>query len=865
MKYLPTLEGEEKLERLMRNLGRKAYLRSAWKNREQGREASNRPSIIAMKRGIEPVAELLIKKMEEANSGKAGRRSVASQLLEGLDMYVVAFLGIKVLLDRISQNDALQTTALNVGRALEAESELSKLAAHDKNRFEATHLHLKRKRTTNPGLRRAVFMHAVEESQKVERTKWSLEDKVHTGEFVIYAIIEASGMFFLRKKAHKAKGKKSFVYTVRPTMDCVEKLDNMHQKLALLCPQYFPTIIPPKPWTGVFDGGYHTNYVTPLTLIKSPVKAYLQEVDEIIKSGGMEEVTTAINTMQNTAWQVNSQVLSVMQEIFEQQGDTSVADLPAREPSPLPRCPICGATLEESSRTNPHPCFDQNPEALTEWCIDAAEIYKANATLFSHHIQFRRLMGVCRLFKDYEKIYFPYQMDFRGRVYTVPSDLSPQGSKISKGLLRFAEGKPLGSDEAVRWFFIHGANTWGEDKVNFDQRVAWVHENEERILSCAADPIADQWWADADSPWCFLAWCFEFAGYKEQGLDFVSHLPIALDGSCNGIQIFSLLLRDPEGAKAVNVLPSEAPQDVYAMVAERTLQKLKDKAVNGEVEVRRKKVKEYEDEPAVLYNEREEARKWLSWGINRKTTKRQVMVLPYGGTQQSCREYTQEYLEDRIMDARKKGQKLKWDGNPFMGTLFLSNLIWESIGETISSPQIAMRYLQQIAGIVTSEGLPTNWTTPCGMPVMQRYRKLDALRIKTKMGDKIIRMTIQVQTEEIDAARQRSAISPNFVHSLDAAALQRTVTRSVREHGIKDFAMIHDSYGTHAADTPVLARTLREVFVGMFGGEKNLLKEFTDEVLKVVTDPKKLKEVPELPALGSLEVNKVLESEFFFA
>jgi DNA-directed RNA polymerase len=76
--------------------------------------------------------------------------------------------------------------------------------------------------------------------------------------------------------------------------------------------------------------------------------------------------------------------------------------------------------------------------------------------------------------------------------------------------------------------------------------------------------------------------------------------------------------------------------------------------------------------------------------------------------------------------------------------------------------------------------------------------------------------------------------------------------------------MIHDSYGTHAADTPALARILREVFVGMFGGGHNLLEEFTKEVVQVLDEDKK-QELPELPELGSLDVSKVLEAEFFFA
>lgn len=50
-------------------------------------------------------------------------------------------------------------------------------------------------------------------------------------------------------------------------------------------------------------------------------------------------------------------------------------------------------------------------------------------------------------------------------------------------------------------------------------------------------------------------------------------LPVHQDGSCNGLQHYSALGGDPLGAKSVNVLPSDRPQDVYsdvcAMVEER--------------------------------------------------------------------------------------------------------------------------------------------------------------------------------------------------------------------------------------------------------------------------------------------------------
>jgi DNA-directed RNA polymerase len=44
---------------------------------------------------------------------------------------------------------------------------------------------------------------------------------------------------------------------------------------------------------------------------------------------------------------------------------------------------------------------------------------------------------------------------------------------------------------------------------------------------------------------------------------YVSHLPVHMDGSCNGLQHYAALGRDEAGGRAVNLLPSNTPQDVY--------------------------------------------------------------------------------------------------------------------------------------------------------------------------------------------------------------------------------------------------------------------------------------------------------------
>ncbi|MDO3385991.1 hypothetical protein QWI17_09095, partial [Gilvimarinus sp. SDUM040013] len=106
-------------------------------------------------------------------------------------------------------------------------------------------------------------------------------------------------------------------------------------------------------------------------------------------------------------------------------------------------------------------------------------------------------------------------------------------------------------------------------------------------LAIAADPFQARGWADhvgaqaIDKPWQFLAFCLEWKGYCEHGDRFVSKLPIAMDGSCSGIQHFSAMLRDEVGGAAVNLVPSDLPADVYGLVAKKVIERAIHDAKHG--------------------------------------------------------------------------------------------------------------------------------------------------------------------------------------------------------------------------------------------------------------------------------------------
>ena len=125
-------------------------------------------------------------------------------------------------------------------------------------------------------------------------------------------------------------------------------------------------------------------------------------------------------------------------------------------------------------------------------------------------------------------------------------------------------------------------------------------------------------------------------------------------------------------------------------------------------------------------------------------------------------------------------------------------------------------------------------------------------------------MTLGDDTRIINKVKQANAISPNHTHSLDAAHLMLTVLHARQAYGITNFALIHDSFGTHAARTDELAVILRETFVELYQGDP--LAAFREEVLdQLQHHPKLAGELPTLPNQGHLDLTAIRAARYMFA
>lgn len=809
-----------------------------WKNVLQSRETEQESRTLYARRimtgdgrspgALEAFTEAIRKFMTDAKLRPGKHHSLVAVLEQFDNPAVVAFIALQICLDSISLKRDLTWTSVQVGRSLEDELRFTKFEKENKA-FWKTLIKDLREREPNMNRRRGILIHEMKKGADKQAAlvwkPWTKEEQLMIGLRTIEILAESTGLL----QIYTAREKQKTVGKLSGTPETLAWINEFMEKGGLISPSYLPTIIPPKPWTGPVGGGYHLETLRKLRLVKVDGKegmTYLYDLET--RPEQMRPVYAALNAVQETPWKINRSILDVMKQA------AAVGLAIGKAPMMLPA--KNQAELEAKMPLPPKPSdIDTNVAARKEWSRSAAKVYAARVKQISQSLQHNQLLWLAEKFAPEEAIYFPMQLDFRGRMYAIPSTLNPQGADPAKGLLTFARGKKLGAS-GLRWLLIHTANMWGEDKISLDAREQWALDNLTTIISSALEPFDIRWWMKADKPWEFLAACFELAAaYRlDEPTDYVSSLPVTVDGTCNGLQHFSAMLLDEKGAEAVNLKPSDVPQDIYQRVADQVRTQLLDvvaKRAEGH----------------------EMAKAWLDWGFDRKATKRAVMIVPYSGTEFAAKEYTVNYIEDR--------KDCPFD-DPYQPAYFFTRYVWKAISHEITSAKQAMDWLRIIGKVVATSGQSLTWTTPVGFPVRQSYVNLERYRVKTHLGNQIVcRPALLRPTTEMDHRAMEQGISPNFVHSLDAACLMLTVNRSVDE-GVHNFAMVHDSYGVLAADMDTLYVGLRQAFVDIY--QTDVMEAFVNEATKSLA-PEQREKIPPAPMKGSFQLEAVKDSKYFFA
>jgi DNA-directed RNA polymerase len=287
-------------------------------------------------------------------------------------------------------------------------------------------------------------------------------------------------------------------------------------------------------------------------------------------------------------------------------------------------------------------------------------------------------------------------------------------------------------------------------------------------------------------------------------------------------------------------VPADRPADIYQDVVERVLDLLAARAVD--------------DDLSAL---------WLRSGlITRSLIKRPVMTYVYGSKRYG--------FSDQLGSAIRAMPNWRQEIAPLFHNAetnrtklgaacrVLAELVWQALQDMTSGAAQGMQWFQRAGAALALHG-PVQWEVPgTGFQVTQPYMKLAKKQVKTFVAGRVIQPCAYLRTDQVAKRKQVTALAPNLVHSLDAACLQHTVI-DAQSRGITAFSVIHDSYGTHAADAELLAQTLRQSFVTFYANQ-DVVYQFHQQWHAIAGD-----DIPEPPRQGDLDISGVLASRYFFS
>ncbi|PWY98909.1 DNA/RNA polymerase [Testicularia cyperi] len=587
-----------------------------------------------------------------------------------------------------------------------------------------------------------------------------------------------------------------------------------------LHPRHLPMLVPPKPWTSHDSGGYYSVRQSAMRFKDSAEQgSYLRAASE---NGDLDTVLAALDVLGNTSWKINKPIFDVMIQVWN--SGQSIADMPPVE-------------MEQSEPEKPAN-YDHDIKARSVYLQRLKQWNQQRASNHSQRCDVNYKLEIARAYLG-ERFYFPHNMDFRGRAYPMPPHLNHIGNDLCRGLLMFADAKPLGA-AGLRWLRIHLSNVFGYDKASFAEREQFAIDHEADIRDSVERPLdGNKWWLKADDPWQCLATCMELKAALDnpEGPEaYESSLPVHQDGTCNGLQHYAALGGDLAGAKQVNLSQGDRPADVYSGVADLVIKVLDDEAAKGE-----------------------RLAQILQGKVTRKVVKQTVMTTVYGVTFVGAKNQVMRQLADR---GDVPAEDL------FSTASYLAKVIMSCIGNLFSGAQQIQDWLSYSAKVIAKSIPPQRieeatrpyqpkdsslrraeakgfsrdpakadriikeqmtsviWTTALGLPVVQPYRKTKKRQISTSMQTVFIHDPLS--SSEVSPAKQASAFPPNFIHSLDATHMILTALEC-HAAGLT-FASVHDSYWTHACDIETMSDMIRETFVRLH--TQDILHRLRDEFLQ---------------------------------
>ena len=823
----PTLNGkhQEELEVEAREASERKYLTETAERNESGRASDGVEGSILTKMVIKRYTNTIIEYLGGANT--RGRRETSRDFLthwKGREE-VVAYIVLREILNSIATDrNKLTRTASTISKDLGASKQLDFLEKTAPTRKAYT------LSTYEQNTKKFRDRKLLREARKISEGS----EEVLVGTVLLELLINSGADLIKIETIRRTK-----YITLTVNADAV--IHEVQTKVIDFSTHRQPLIEVPRPHTTWIGSGGYITYKD-INLIRDK-----DSRDRLVRDNFEypSRLVAVVNKISETPWKINKTVLDVIEHVV----NTNLVD----ESSPSDYPFLYGGLPYMDSLD----AREQVPKELEEDYDPVAEDFKTkqgaaiwyqkvdaqkakNNSNISKKIMLALVINLATKYREAERFYYSYSLDFRGRLYPIQTILTPQGTGYVKSLLLFADGVEY-TERVEYWIKIHTANSRGLDKLPYEGRIEAIDNLKGEILEIYKDPKGNaHLWKDVDSPFLYLASCLDYGAYLA-GDSSHCFVPISLDATCSGIQIYSGLLKDKIGGQAVNVINNDTgePSDIYKMVAEK---------VNSYLEAGDyPKEFIYKDSAGIEHTESTELEaNSLKGKVTRKYTKRNTMTVPYSVTKRGMF----KQLEDIFKEEELLGKQW-WQGSRWVLTNLLTQLNDRAIGEIVKGAKVGQEFLKKLVRHTNGLNEMFVYYTPIlRFPVIQNIRVNKKKRVKTPFGNVII----VTKTDKINSMKQSSGVAPNFIHSLDATLMYLTVEKLIQD-GVSSFMLIHDSFGVPASQVDMLNTRIRESFIELF--ETNPLEDLIEQV----GSGDDVNEV----MLGDLDLKDVTNSNYIFS
>jgi len=816
-------------ELLMTSFGEERYFSVAAAARSTGRLTTTPPGRQLLRAAFGAIEAYVSGWARQVKAGRPAPHADVAPIVSKLDLPSAAFVAAGVVADGLHRPRSVTSLAAAVGLALEDEHRIRELVRTDRTLVREL---LKRVKRSGPEFRRRYLVKGMKNAD-APPPRWSSRDRAAVGAIFIEAALQELG--WIEVEEVPRRGRQNGVQLMaRPTEALLAWLDDADRESARRCPTYLPTLDPPAPWSGVTGGGYLTDAVLRRPLARFASRMQQERAEHRASRGEMPRVLGAVNKLQDVPWRIDRDLLEALDHLRGADG----GPLPDLADAPLPARPAMKHASEYPEGSDD---AARSEAEWKEWRKRAGMTHRANAARRSSRVSLAQIVRTGRILEGEPRFYFPHRLDFRQRAYPVPYWVQPQGPDYGRAMIQFAGGEDM-TDAGWRELWAYGESLKSGTKGPVEGRAVLGRGLWSEAESVYRDPIEDTSWHDADEPFQYLAWCLE-VGRLRGDLSPATHLPVHIDASNNGLQLFALMTGDEDLAAATNAIDhgSSVPEDLYSKVAADTWAEILRLSTEGCAD------------PISDVNHAEAWRRCLGFEVPRDLAKRPVMTLPYGVTAWSAAEYVLEWYRDKRCADREDLTSGPLGRGAATACRWLAGVLMEKVAARCRGAVDCMTWLQDVATKLARAGLPFEWTTPVGWPAAQAYRKQKVRRLRVRLGGQVRQIRLREDGSAIDVKRQRQGAAPNFVHSIDAAVMATAVSGWAGP-----IAAIHDSFGTAAPLVPALRSALRSA-VAEVVVENNLLVALRDEVRGYSG-----LHIPDPPVLGRVDPAAVRASEFLF-